>query len=95
MKSQMLLFSVMLFSVILVFNTPASFGHGLGTETMPPVMIGDTEATLEVASTTTPDGVQQITFTLFETSSGNNINNVAFAVSLIKHDEELFDNNFE
>ena len=95
MKSQMLLFSVMLFSVILVFNTPASFGHGLGTETMPPVMIGDTEATLEVASTTTPDGVQQITFTLFETSSGNNINNVAFAVSLIKHDEELFANDFE
>ena len=71
-------------------------GHGLGTETMPPVMIGGTEATLEVGSSTMLDtGIRQITIKLFETSSGDSIKNSTFEVELVKGDDSLFINKFE
>ena len=34
---------------------PGSFGHGLGSETMDPVTVGDKQVTLEVGSTTEYD----------------------------------------
>ena len=43
---------VFLFGALFVGQISDSYGHGLGSETMPPVMIGDTEATLEVNSST-------------------------------------------
>jgi len=96
MKYQIFLVSLVFLSLILVFNVPNSFGHGLGTETMPSVMIDGTKATLQVASNTNLDtGSRQITISLFETSSSNAINNVSFIVDLIKNDERLFINNFE
>ena len=96
MRHQIFLVSLVFLSIILVFNVPNSFGHGLGTETMPSVMIDGTEATLQVASNTNLDtGSRQITISLFETSSNNAINNVSFVVDLIKNDERLFVNNFE
>ena len=77
-------------------NIQNSFGHGLGTETMPPVMIDGMESTLQVASTTNMDtGIRQITISLFETESIDGINNVSFEVALIKNDQQLFKNNFE
>jgi hypothetical protein len=73
-----------------------SFGHGLGTETMPPVMVGDKNATLEVGSSTGFDtGIQQITITLFETETGDPIKNTSFEVELIKGKNSLFKNSFE
>ena len=90
-------------SVLVVFaliaflpNIQNSFGHGLGTETMPPVMIDGVESTLQVASTTNFDtGIRQITISLFETESSDEISNVSFEVVLIKNDQQLFKNNFE
>ena len=82
--------------VILLCNIPDSFGHGLGTETMPPEMIDGTQTTLEVASTTNLDtGVRQIMISLFETQSTGVINDVSFEVELIKNEKILFKNNFE
>ena len=96
MKYQIISFSVVFLALSLVCNIPISFGHGLGTETMPPVMIGGTEATLEVASTTSLDtGIRQITISLFKTESGGMINDVSFEVELIKNETILFKNNFE
>jgi hypothetical protein len=96
MKYQIISFSVVFLALSLVCNIPISFGHGLGTETMPPVMIGGTEATLEVASTTSLDtGIRQITITLFKTEFGGMINDVSFEVELIKNEKILFKNNFE
>ena len=87
--------SVVFLGVILVCGIPSSSGHGLGTETMPPVMIDGIESTLEVASVTDFDsGVRQITISLFQTESGVSINNVSFEVELIKNDQQLFKNNF-
>ena len=90
-------------SILLVFgllviipNTQNSFGHGLGTETMPPVIIDGIESTLQVASTTSFDtGIRQITISLFETTSSENIDNVSYEVVLIKNEQELFKNNFQ
>ena len=96
MKYQVISFSVVFLALVLVCNIPSSFGHGLGTETMPPVMIDGTEATLEVASTTSLDtGIRQIMISLFETEFGAVINDVSFEVELIKNEEVLFKNNFE
>ena len=96
MKYQIISFSVVFLALSLVCNIPSSFGHGLGTETMPPVMIDGTEATLEVASTTSLDtGIRQITISLFKTESGGMINDVSFEVELIKNEMILFKNNFE
>ena len=96
MKYQIISFSVVFLALALVCNIPSSFGHGLGTETMPPVMIDGTEATLEVASTTSLDtGIRQITISLFKTESGGMINDVSFEVELIKNEKVLFKNNFE
>ena len=96
MSSQIFPIFAVFSALILVCNIPDSFGHGLGTETMPPVMIDGTEATLEVASTTSLDtGIRQITISLFKTESGGMINDVSFEVELIKNDNMLFKNNFE
>ena len=96
MKYQII--SVLLVFGLMVFipNIQNSFGHGLGTETMPPEMIDGIESTLQVASTTSLDtGIRQITISLFQTESYEMINNVLFEVELTKNDQQLFKNNFE
>ena len=96
MNYQIFLIFVVFSAMFLSCNIPDSFGHGLGTETMPPVMIDETQATLQVASTTSLDtGIRQITISLFETESVKVINNVSFDVELIKNEKTLFKNNFE
>ena len=96
MKAKVWISSLILTSLFSMVFLPDSFGHGLGTETMPPVMIGDTEVTLEVGSSTMIDsGIRQITITLFETSSDDSMKNTTFEVELIKGDDSLFVNNFE
>ena len=90
---------IFLLSVIIVISiseNPYSFGHGLGTETMPPVMINGKNATLEVGSSTAFDtGIQQITIKLLETGIEDAIKNTAFEVELIKGEKSLFINSFE
>ena len=75
---------------------------------MPPIMIGDMEATLEVNSFTNyvdidgeEVGIKQITINLFESFIGMNsnavepINNVTFQVELIKGDTILINETFQ
>ena len=96
MNTKIGILGLVLTAILTVGLIPNSMGHGLGTETMPPVMIGGTEATLEVGSSTMLDtGIRQITIKLFETSSGDSIKNSTFEVELVKGDDSLFTNNFE
>ena len=44
MNSKFLIIPVFLIGALFLGQIPDSFGHGLGSETMPPVMIGDLEA---------------------------------------------------
>ena len=72
MKIKFCIILVVLVTIFSINGVQNSFGHGLGTETMPPVMINGKSATLEVGSSTERNsGIQQITITLFET--GTNI----------------------
>ena len=52
MNLKFLMVPIFLLGVLFVGQISDSFGHGLGSETMPPVMVGDIEATLEVNSST-------------------------------------------
>ena len=54
MNFKILTIPVFLIGVLFAGQISDSFGHGLGSETMPPVMIEETEATLEVNSTIFP-----------------------------------------
>ena len=87
---------ILLVGIILVIEIPNSFGHGLGSETMDPVTVGDKQVTLEVGSATDYDTeIRQITIDLSETSTRELIKETTISVELIKGDEVLLVNNFE
>ena len=69
-----------------------SYGHGLGYEIMPPEMLGSKLVSLEISSDTWPDEyTKEITFALFETDTGVNVENVTYFIILTKQNEVLFD----
>ena len=70
----------------------SAFGHGLGNEIMPPEMLGSKLVSLEITSDTWPDEyTKEITFSLFETDTGVNVDNVTYFIMLTKQNEVLFD----
>jgi len=69
-----------------------SYGHGLGYEIMPPEMLGSKLVSLEITSDTWPDEyTKEITFSLFETETGVNVENVTYFIMLTKQNQVLFD----
>jgi len=86
-----LCFSLM--ACMLLFSSISeSYGHGLGYEIMPPEMLGSKLVSLEISSDTWPDEyTKEITFSLFETDTGVNVENVTYFVMLTKQNEVLFD----
>ena len=82
-----------LIACMLSFSSIAeSHGHGLGYEIMPPEMLGSKLVSLEISSDTWPDEyTKEITFSLFETDTGVNVENVTYFVMLTKQNEVLFD----
>ena len=82
-----------LIACILSFSSIAeSYGHGLGYEIMPPEMLGSKLVSLEISSDTWPDEyTKEIVFSLFETDTGINVENVTYFVMLTKQNEVLFD----
>ena len=108
MNSKFFVIPVFLLVVLLVGQISESFGHGLGSETMPPVMIGDLEATLEVNSSTVyidvdgeEKGIRQISINFFESFTNvdsnevKSIDNITFQVELIKADDVLINETFQ
>jgi len=91
-----MIFGVFLVSSILMVQFQDTFGHGLGSEIMDPVSVGDKQVTLEVGSTTDYDTqIRQITIDLSETSTRSLIKETTFGVELIKGGDILLVNNFE
>jgi len=108
MNSKFLIIPVFLIGVLFAGQISDSFGHGLGSETMPPVMIEETEATLEVNSSTIytdidgeEKGIRQIsidffeTFTYVESNEVKSIDNVTFQVDLIKSGNVIISETFQ
>ena len=92
MKCQYALCSGLLVCLLLFSSISESYGHGLGYEIMPPEMLGSKLVSLEITSDTWPDEyTKEISFTLFETDTGVNVENVTYFIMLTKQNEVLFD----
>ncbi|MBI5377907.1 MAG: hypothetical protein HZA82_04720 [Thaumarchaeota archaeon] len=76
-----------------------AFGHGVGSETLPPVLIGNRNVTLsisEVQASADPKNVNKdITIQLFETNSKMPVKDVTFFVQASKDGTILFSNTFK
>jgi len=78
--------------VLLFSSISESYGHGLGYEIMPPKMLDSKLVSLEISSDTWPDEyTKEIIFSLFETDTGVNVENVTYFIMLTKQNEVLFD----
>ncbi|AJA93210.1 hypothetical protein [Candidatus Nitrosopelagicus brevis] len=108
MNAKFFIIPVFLIGALFLGQIPDSSGHGLGSETMPPVMIGDLEATLEVNSSTIytdidgeEKGIRQISIDFFETFTNIDsnqvqaIDNVTFQVDLIKSGNVIISETFQ
>jgi len=94
MKCQYALCSGLLVCLLFFSSISESYGHGLGNEIMPPEMLGSKLVSLEITSDTWPDEyTKEITFSLFETDTGVNVDNVTYFIMLTKQNEVLFDIN--
>jgi len=92
MKHKYVLCSGLLVCLLLFSSISESYGHGLGSEIMPPEMLGSKLVSLEITSDTWPDEyTKEIKFSLFETDTGVNVENVTYFVMLTKQNEVLFD----
>ena len=92
MKCQYALCSGLLVCLLLFSSISESYGHGLGYEIMPPEMLDSKLVSLEITSDTWPDEyTKEITFSLFETDTGVNVDNVTYFIMLTKQNEVLFD----
>mgnify|MGYP000994471432 CR=1 FL=1 len=92
MKCQYVLCFSLMACMLLFSSISESYGHGLGYEIMPPEMLGSKLVSLEISSDTWPDEyTKEITFSLFETDTGVNVDNVTYFIMLTKQNEVLFD----
>ena len=91
-KNQYVLCFGLMVCMLLFSSISESYGHGLGYEVMPPEMLGSKLVSLEISSDTWPDEyTKEITFSLFETDTGVNVENVTYFIMLTKQNEVLFD----
>jgi hypothetical protein len=92
LKYQYVFYSGFLICVLLFSSISESYGHGLGYEVMPPEMLGSKLVSLEISSDIWPDEyTKEIKFSLFETETGVNVENVTYFIMLTKQNEVLFD----
>jgi len=91
-KCQYVLCFSLMTCMLLFSSISESYGHGLGYEIMPPELLGSKLVSLEISSDTWPDEyTKEITFSLFETDTGVNVENVTYFIMLTKQNEVLFD----
>jgi len=92
MKCQYVLCFSLMTCMLLFSSISESYGHGLGYEIMPPEMLGSKLVSLEISSDTWPDEyTKEISFALYETDTGVNVENVTYFIMLTKQNEVLFD----
>jgi hypothetical protein len=97
MNQKMLLISICVIIIASSFTLQKTYGHGLGYEVLPPVMLGDKEVALEVTSSQYADPEstdRQIALSLFETSSAITIREVTYHIIAYKGDSFLFEDTF-
>jgi len=86
-----------LFCALLSFSSIAdSYGHGLGSEVLPPELLGSKMVTLEISSHPIPDtDTKEIYFSLYETNTGITVKDVTYSITAEKENKLLFDETFQ
>ena len=80
------------------FSLQNTYGHGLGYEVLPSVILGDREVALEVTSAqyTDPESSdRQITLSLFETTTAITVRDVTYHITAYKGNDFLFEDTFQ
>ena len=98
MKCKYLVSFALLFCALLIsFSSIAdSYGHGLGSEVLPPKPLGTKMVTLEVSSHPVPDtDTREIYFSLYETDTGTTVKDVTYSITAEKENKLLFDETFQ
>ena len=84
---------ILFFSLI-----PNSYQHGIGSETLPPVPLGNKQVALEVSSSNelNPENPnKEFSFALFDTSNGITIRDVTYHIKAQKGNTLLFEDTFQ
>jgi len=97
MKCKCLVSFVFLFCTLILFSSIAdSYGHGLGSEILPPELLGSKMVTLEISSHPILDtDTREIYFSLYETDTGITVKNVTYSITAEKENKLLFDETFQ
>lgn len=91
MKNQnWLIFSLLVIFGLMVFQTVPALGHGVGSEKLPPVQMGQKSVTVEVSSSQTND-TKQITIAFIDASNSITIHDTTFQITATKGEIKLFD----
>ncbi|KAF6243557.1 peptidase [Nitrosopumilus sp. b1] len=88
-----LVIGILFFSLI-----PNSYQHGIGSETLPPVPLGNKQVALEVSSSNelNPENPnKEFSFSLFDTSNTITIRDVTYHIKAQKGNTFLFEDTFE
>jgi hypothetical protein len=92
------LFAVLIFSTVFVVSFDSAYGHGVGSETFPPVDLNGKQVTLEVSSSksdpeTSDD--QQISISLIDFDSKITLRDVTFQIKSERGEQFLFEQEFK
>lgn len=92
MKSVLFLVSFVMFAVVL----QSALGHGVGSETLPPQMMGNKKVAMEVTSNAdNATSRKQITFSLFNADSKITIRDVKYHIKTVKNGMLVFEGTFD
>ena len=98
LNQKKILIAIFLFFVPFSYSINETYGHGLGFEVLPPVMLGDREVALEVTSAQYLDPTstdRQITLTLFDTTTTISLRDVTYHIIASKGNDFLFEDTFK
>lgn len=97
LNQKILLLSICVIASGSFFSIQNTYGHGLGYEVLPSVMLGDREVALEVTSAqyANPENTdRQITLSLFETVTSVTVKDVTYHITAFKGSDFLFEDTF-
>ena len=96
MQISKIFLSTFVLGIILSMGITNAFGHGLGSEIMPPVILGSKFVTLEVSSSQIPDTeTREFSFNLFDLDTGITLKDVTYFVMVKKGNQQLFEGTFQ
>ena len=92
------LFTILIISTVFVVGLDFAYGHGVGSETFPPVDLNGKQITLEVSSSKSDPETnddQQISISLIDFDSKITLRDVTFLIKSERGEQFLFEQEFK